>query len=143
MAAARRRGVLNLSGANISETSGSGPWKVHVIFRNDGKVYERTQNNSGNDTTTQIATLEDWIRPASLAGDGSGFQVRNTTTPDQTLDEVAAAVGVWVDISIDRIWGFTSSFPSDDNSGALTFEIRRLGGLVEDSGTYTFILDTS
>lgn len=143
MVAARGGAVFTLSGEFIEETSGTGPWKVHVRFNPDGTVDERTQSNSGNDTTTQIDALTDWVIPNSAAGDGSGFEVRNNTTPDQSLDEEAAAVGVWIDLSAVRVWGFTSGVQSDDDSGNLTFQIRRAGGgPILASGVYAFLLDT-
>jgi len=134
--------VLTLSGEFVDETSGTGPWKVHIIFNPDGTVDRRNQSNSGNDTTTQVDGATDWIIPNVSAGDGSGFEIRMNSVPADSLDEEAAAFGVWVDISSPRVWGFTSSVQSDDDSGNLTFELRRVGGAVEASGVYGFVLDT-
>ncbi len=144
MVASRVQGILTLSGEHVSETGGTGPWKVHIIFNSDGTVDRRNQSSSGNDTTTQVDSATDWIIPNVAAGDGSLFEVRNATEPSQSLDEEAAAFGNWVDISTARVWGFTSGVQSDDDSGNLTFEIRRLGGsAAEASAVYSFVLDTA
>lgn len=66
------------------------------------------------------------------------------TVPADSLDEEAAAFGVWIDISAARVWGYTSGVQSDDDSGNLTFQIRRAGGgAILASGVYGFTLDTT
>jgi hypothetical protein len=143
MAVSASPAVFTFTGTHPQETGGTGPWKAHVIFGSDGTISERTQSNSGNDTTTQVDAATDWVIPNSAAGDGTNFEIRMNTVPSDTLNEEAAAFGVWIDLSVDRVWGFTSASESDDDSGNLTFELRLTStGLILATGVFSMVLDT-
>lgn len=125
-------GVVTVSGETIS-SQGIGFQTATVIFRADGTTDKFTTQTG----TTQIDVATDWIIPNDAAD--STYEVRYTSLVGDAFTFFAAAEDVWVDLGSDRQWGYrdTNSNFFVLKTGTATFEIRKDGGAVIASATYS------
>ncbi len=126
IAGAGTNGVVTLSGEVISDTGGA-PRNARLNINADGTV-DKVEDT----TTTQIDTATDWIFPNAYAN--GDYDARYTNLSGDALDIEAAAEDIWIALSADRQWGYSTS---SSKSGTMDFEIRDPGGTTVASTQYT------
>ena len=126
--------VVTLSGETVLDDITGGTKIAGIIFRADGDVLSLI-----GAVGTPIDTATDWVRPSSFA-DGT-YEVRYTS-PTGTWTTSAAAENTWISLSTDRQWDVRQGSGST-KVNSVTFEIRKDGGAVLDSATYTCTADDS
>ena len=121
-------GSVVLSDRSSIHANPAGICHAGIAFSADGIVYDvgptlgdRTQFASGQ-----------WYSGEPSAGIGSSYEVRCASLVSSSggWDVQAAAVGTWVDISVERVWRDTvvgMEAPAIDTCHAV-FEIRPAGG---------------
>jgi len=126
--------VVTVSGETISHTVSQPSDAVAGIRWNaDGTVDKKVGG-----TFSQIDASTDWIIPNG-AGDSS-YEVRHTFTSGASFTTEASAVNVWIALGSDRLYELLEGGESTQTR-VCVFEIRKDGGAVIDSATYTFTAD--
>ena len=115
--------TLSLSTISRSQGDSVGPIVCGVRFNSDGSIDERgpalatyTQINVGEWSTDEPATT------------GARYEVRCASISSGAWDVAAAATGVWIALSADRIWSVTRTVMegSGVDTCIATFEIREI-----------------
>lgn len=95
-----------------------------VRFNNDGSIDQRI-NVVGTPTYSQI-NVGEWTIAEPLAGIGNNYEIRQASLTSGTWTNEAAAVGVWVPITVGRGWNLQGGTGGDTTIGQ--FEIGIVGG---------------
>jgi len=129
-------GTVTLSGQIVSSI-----WtdEVGIRFNSDGTIDELI-----GVTYTQIDTGTDWIIPNGDAPDL--FEVMTDNWLDSGgagdgFNNAAAAEGVWIALTSNRLWSVKGQAPGGADSNAMSFDahIRWNGGATIDSGAYEIV----
>ena len=122
--------VVTVSGESINDTVSQPTDAIAGVRWNaDGTVDKKEAL-----TFTQIDSGTDWVIPNGAAS--SDFEVRYTALTGDAFTTAAAAEDTWIDLGSARLWEIRSD-AGDNLSNSSTFEIRKNGGAVLDSATYT------
>ena len=119
---------VTLSGATVTHDS-IGLCTAGIWFNADGT----TDRNVGG-VPQQINSSTDWIIPNSDAD--STYEVRVTNKTGDAWDSSPIADGSWINLGTNRLWYIQVN--GGTKTASCTFEIRKDGGAVIDSATYTF-----
>jgi hypothetical protein len=124
--------TVTLSGETVTDYHSPlpGTATAGIRFNTDGTVDKLVDG-----AYSQIDSGTDWIIPNVDAD--STFDVRCTNITSGSWTSEAAAEDTWISLSANREWYvFTNGIPSTQ-ACTCTFEIRKDGGAVLDSATYT------
>ncbi len=126
--------VVTLSGASIS-TTGSGQQVQALDFRADGTLFDVATGEAD----AQLSSGTDWIIP-NTEGD-STYEVGYIDRTGDPFSTEAATSGNWANLGANRFWNVIDNDPlvMNSTSTTATFRIRKDGGAVIDSASYTII----
>ncbi len=126
-------GTVSVSGEAIGSI-GVGSQLVRLDFLAVGTVFAFSTQLGNN----QIDSATDWIIPNGEAS--SDYEVRYTTHTGDAFTIFATTENNWINIGANRSYGFIDSDPGGFffKFASAVFEIRKNGGPVLDSATYTF-----
>jgi hypothetical protein len=124
--------AITLSGESVSAFTVSSPASSQFRFDNDGKIYEHN-----GASWTQVDTVDDWVRPTTVA---ANYEIRYTAvTGTQGTTTNFGTINTWYALTSDRYLSVTTVGAGFQTaSRTYTVEIRLAGsGSALATGTYT------